>query len=463
MNFALRIAARLSDIPAEQWDALVTQSHGGVLHPALRHAFLNAMETSGDVSQRTGWVPRHLCLYDEQNVLVAAAPAYLKYHSYGEYVFDWAWADAYHRNQLEYYPKLLTAIPYTPVFGNRLLARNPECRTFLVEAITRLLASAATDASLLGECISSWHGLFLDEQTLPPAAAHTFLKRDTVQFHWRNAGSKAGTNAGGKPYESFDAFLQTLTQKKRKNILAERRKVREAGIVVQAVTGHDITPDELDFFYRCYANTYHEHRSTPYLSPAFFQSVVKDMPQQLVFFFARRVAAQADTFSDANAILKPDAAATADAAVTVDASVTADAAVTTNAAVTADTVRPTDSQPGTPLAASLCLQSDTTLYGRYWGSVEHVACLHFETAYYAPLQWAIEQGLQCFEGGAQGEHKMSRGFLPVPASSRHWLAHPAFADAIERYLQRESAGISSYLDELESHPPFRQISGRETE
>ncbi len=403
MNLALRITARLSDIPADAWDNLVKKSHGGVLHPALRHAFLSAMEDSADVGERTGWVPRHLCLHDADDTLIAAAPAYLKYHSYGEYVFDWAWADAYQRNQLEYYPKLLTAIPFTPVFGNRLLAQNDESRAFLLQAIMQTLKQASTDSSIFGERISSWHGLFLDEATLPDMGKTELLKRDTVQFHWRNTGAQ--------PYDSFDAFLATLTQKKRKNILAERRKVAQAGIVVRPVTGHEISAEQLDFFYRCYANTYREHRSLPYLSPDFFKAVISRMPQQLVFFFAERL-----TSADAQ-----------------------------------------------PVAASLCLQSDTTLYGRYWGAMEHVPCLHFETAYYAPLQWAIGQKLQCFEGGAQGEHKMSRGFMPVPASSRHWLAHPAFADAIERYLQRESAGMANYLNELESHPPFRHVSDRVTE
>lgn len=393
MKCVLRIHAQLSDIPALAWDELVRDSHGGVLHPALRHAFLNAMERSGDISERTGWIPRHIALYDETGCLRAAAPAYLKFHSYGEYVFDWAWADAYHRHQLEYYPKLLTAIPFTPVFGNRLLAADAEWRNQLGTTLLQLAREASTCEEPLGWTISSWHGLFMDAPSLPNALAEQTLQRDAVQFHWQNRT--------GEPWPDFAAFLAALNQKKRKNILAERRKVREAGLHVQTITGYDAAAADVAFFYRCYANTYREHRSTPYLSLDFFQQLVQDMPEAVIFFIARR--------------------------------------------------------GDVPVAASLCLQSETTLYGRYWGALESVPCLHFETAYYAPLEWAIARGLQSFEGGAQGEHKMHRGFLPVAANSRHWLAHPAFADAIERYLQRESGGMSAYLEELEAHAPYRHL------
>ena len=394
MNYRTRLYSRFSDIPQPQWDALVVTSHGGVLHPALRHAYLLAMEASGSATPSTGWAACHLGILNDADCLVAAAPVYLKSHSYGEYVFDWAWADAYQRHQLVYYPKLLTAIPFTPVFGRRLLAQDENSRAFLGRALFELAQQSSVSEETLGLRTSSWHGLFLDESDLPALADTACMKRMGVQFHWQNR--VPGTE---EQYQDFEHFLEQLNQKKRKNIRAERRKVEEAGVHVQALEGSEAKDSDWAFFYDCYVTTYRQHHSTPYLTPDFFVRLRHSMPEQVVLFIAKK----ADK----------------------------------------------------PIAASFCLYSTSTLYGRYWGSLEHVPCLHFEAAYYAPLTWAIEKGISRFEGGAQGEHKWSRGFEPVPAQSMHWLAHEGFAEAVDRFLEREGGGISAYMDELKEHNPFK--------
>ena len=377
MNYRTGIVSSLSAIGETAWNALLAAQ--GETNPFLSYAFLHALHESGSASADSGWQPQYLALWDDQDTLAAAMPLYVKSHSYGEYVFDWAWADAYQRNGLDYYPKLLSAIPFTPVTGARLLAVDDAARAALVETL------CATQANTE---ISSTHVLF------PPAAQAQqleeagFMLRSGVQFHWLNQG-----------YADFESFLSTLEQKKRKNIRAERRKVVEAGVTLRRVRGPDITPAEWKLFYKCYANTYAEHHSSPYLNLDFFRRIGAAMPENLLLVVASR--------------------------------------------------------DGRDIAASLVMHNATTLYGRYWGALEHVPCLHFETAYYQPLEFCIEQGLRTFEGGAQGEHKMARGFLPQKTWSAHWLAHPGFADAIERFLERESGGIDSYIDELNERNPFR--------
>jgi predicted N-acyltransferase len=295
-------------------------------------------------------------------------------------VFDWAWANAYQEHGLPYYPKLLSAIPFTPVTGPRLLARDDAARAALIQAL--LATQEGTD-------VSSTHVLFPPDEEARQLADAGFLLRSGVQFHWMNAG-----------YADFDEFLATLEQKKRKNIRAERRKVAEAGVRLRRVRGRDVTPEEWRFFTRCYRHTYAEHHSTPYLNLDFFKRIGAAMPDNLLLVIAER--------------------------------------------------------DGQPIAASLVVHDATTLYGRYWGALEHVPCLHFEAAYYQPLEFCIEQGIAVFEGGAQGEHKMARGFLPTRTWSAHWLAHPAFADAVQRFLEREADGIDGYIDELNDRTPFRR-------
>ena len=376
MNYRTAIVSTLAEIGEAAWsDLLALQAEA---NPFLSYAFLHAMHESGCASADSGWQPQFLVLWQGET-LAAALPLYVKLHSYGEYVFDWAWADAYQQHGLEYYPKLLSAIPFTPVSGSRLLARDGEARAALLAFL-----QAQQEASQ----VSSTHILFPPEAQAVQLEEAGFLLRSGVQFHWINPG-----------YADFEQFLDTLEHKKRKNIRAERRKVREAGVTMRQVRGPDITPALWQFFHRCYSNTYAEHRSSPYLSLEFFERIGASMPGNILLVVAER--------------------------------------------------------EGRAIAASLVIHSADTLYGRYWGALEHVPCLHFETAYYQPLEFCIAQGIATFEGGAQGEHKMARGFLPQKTWSAHWLAHPSFADAVQRFLERERGGIDAYLDELNEHSPFR--------
>ncbi len=378
MNYRTRIISSLSEIGQPAWDELVGMQDNA--NPFLSFAFLDALHETGCASAQSGWQPQYLSLWCEDQ-LHAALPLYVKSHSYGEYVFDWAWADAYQRNGLPYYPKLLSAIPFTPVAGNRLLARDAASRIALIDALCQLQQQNQ---------LSSTHILYPTESEAQALQQAGFMLRSGVQFHWENAG-----------YQSFDEFLATLERKKSKNIRAERRKVADAGIRFRQVRGEQATAADWRFFNRCYAGTYAAHYSTPYLNLAFFERIGATMPQHILLIIAER--------------------------------------------------------DGKPIASSLVIHDRHTLYGRYWGAIETVPCLHFETAYYQPLEFCIRHNIQSFEGGAQGEHKMARGFLPQKTWSAHWLAHPAFADAIEHFLARENGGVEAYLDELNEHPPFRSV------
>lgn len=377
LNYRTHIVSDLSEVGQASWDALVRAQPAPT--PFLSYAFLHALHASGSASPETGWQPQFLLLFDERDVLAAALPLYVKGHSYGEYVFDWAWADAYQRHGLDYYPKLLSAIPFTPVAGSRLLARDAAARAALVDVLRA--TQQATE-------VSSTHVLFPPEDEAAQLRDAGFLLRSGVQFHWLNQN-----------YRSFDEFLATLEQKKRKNIRAERRKVMEAGVTMRRVRGVDATREDWVLFNRCYRNTYREHHSTPYLNLDFFLRIGATMPDNILLVIAEK--------------------------------------------------------EGRAIAASLVIHDADALYGRYWGALEHVPCLHFEAAYYQPLEFCIEQGIATFEGGAQGEHKMARGFLPTRTWSAHWLAHPSFADAVERFLEREAGGIDDYMDELNERNPFR--------
>jgi predicted N-acyltransferase len=376
VNYRTRITTSLLEIGQPAWDTLVCSQADA--NPFLSFAFLNALHETGCASVETGWQPQFITLWrDEQ--LCAALPLYLKSHSYGEYVFDWAWADAYRRNGLDYYPKLLSAIPFTPVTGGRLLASDAAAEAALIAALVNLQKD---------NDISSTHVLYPPQAQAEALERAGFLLRSGVQFHWINQG-----------YRDFEQFLDQLERKKRKNIRAERRKVQEAGVRFRHIPGSEASEADWRFFQRCYDNTYAEHASTPYLNLEFFLSIGKNMPENILLIVAER--------------------------------------------------------DGLAIASSLLMHTSDTLYGRYWGAIDSVPCLHFETAYYQPLEFCIARGITCFEGGAQGEHKMARGFLPVRTWSAHRLAHPAFADAIERFLEREQGGIESYMDELNERNPFR--------
>jgi len=372
-----RILESLTNVDASEWNALVHSS--GEDNPFLRHEFLHALHETGCASERTGWLPQYITVWQEGR-LVAAMPLYLKHHSYGEYVFDWAWADAYHRAGLEYYPKLLSAIPFSPVAGSRLLAADEVHRKLLVRI-----------AFELAEQTSSLHVLFPSDTETESLCSAGMMLRHGVQFHWHNAG-----------YNSFDAFLGDLSSAKRKKIRQERRKVADSGIQMRRLLGREISDEHWRFFTRCYETTYGQHGSMPYLNLALFRRLGETMPECVLL-----VLAELD---------------------------------------------------GKPVASALNLLSGTTLYGRYWGAISHVPLLHFEACYYQAIEFCIERGIAVFEGGAQGEHKLARGFRPVQTCSAHWLKHPRFATAVEQFLERETAGMSVYMDELNERAPFRRAT-----
>lgn len=374
---------RIDEIDAQVWNDLNAAAHSSQIGSCLlSHAFLSAFEKSNSVSSKTGWQPQHL-LISQADQVIAAIPLYAKGHSYGEFVFDWAWADAYQRNGLEYYPKWLVGVPFTPVGGVRLLCAPQH----------KMLAAQALMAWVKRSKLSSLHVLFTEEADQKALKDVGCLTRQHTQFHWFNPA-----------WADFEAYLASLTQSKRKKIRAERRKVAQAGVLTRVVTGTDITSDEWQFFYRCYANTYHMRGNPPYLTTEFFEHVAQTCADNCVMVIAQHSHNQQDI---ASALLWYDK---------------------------------------TP-------DGKTRLYGRYWGALEHVDCLHFEVAYYAPIEWAIANGIDIIEGGAQGEHKLARGFTPVTTQSAHWLAHEGFADAVEQYLERERAGVAAYTDSLKS--PFR--------
>ncbi len=363
----------LTAVTAGEWDSLA----GG--DPFLSHEFLTALHESGCASAATGWTPQYILLR-KNGALEAALPLYLKTHSYGEYVFDWAWADAYHRHGVEYYPKLLSAVPFTPVTGPRLLAATDEARD-------RLVAAALALARELR--VSSLHCLFATREEAQRMVAHGMMPRTTIQFHWANRG-----------YASFDEFLRTFSHDKRKKVRQERRKVADAGIRFKWLEGDEIRERDWSFFNRCYRQTYREHGSSPYLNLEFFSRIGRTMPRHTVMIVAER--------------------------------------------------------GGAAIASSLNLLGPGRLCGRYWGALQHHSALHFETCYYQGIDYCISRGIASFEGGSRGEHKLARGLLPVETFSAHWLAHPEFAGAVGKFLEREATGLEGYVDELNERSPFKQ-------
>jgi predicted N-acyltransferase len=435
IDYVIRVLTSPLEIKAKDWNALLAlQSPEGSLNPFMRHEYLAAMHESGSASPKTGWTPRFITLWDGDK-LAAGCALYLKDHSYGEYVFDHAWANAYHQHGLPYYPKALVAPPFTPVPGPRLLARNAAERLLLVQAAIAWCAK---------EKLSSLHLLFSSDDDVLACEQAGLMLRHTVQFHWSNSAPTLAaprtelalsadvaadlSDASLSQYcgfKSFDDFLMSLAQEKRKKIRQERKKVADAGITFRWALGQDISNDDWDFFYRCYERTYYEHGNAPYLSRDFFQRMQDSMPENWLMFVAEH--------GDGP---KKQKIATSLIAVGTRISWAKDPFDVLN-------------QPENQML---------TAYGRYWGALARVDCLHFEACYYQPLQWCIEHGYTSFEGGAQGEHKMARALLPVKTTSAHWLAHPSFADAVERFLEREGAGIANYMGELEQRSPFKSVT-----
>ena len=372
-----RVVPRMADLDSAAWDALAGDS------PFVRHAFLHALETSGCVGADIGWEPVHLALF-RNGRLEAAMPLYVKHHSWGEFVFDWAWADAYRRHGLNYYPKLVCCVPFSPVPGPRLLAKNDADRATLIQAALKLTQD-------LG--FSSFHILFPTEPDHAALNAAPLMHRSGFQFHWNSC--PPGSNAG---YSSFDDFLKAMTHDNRKKIRQERKKLDKLGVTFRWVEGRDSTDEDWEHFMRCYADTYARHRSDPHLNRAFFADLRANLPDNLVLIIADR--------------------------------------------------------NGMPIACSFCIKDSQRLYGRHWGTLEYVPGLHFETCYQQGIEYAIAHGLQVFEGGAQGEHKLARGLVPTATHSWHWLENAEFREAVDRFLERETDAISHYMDELDG--PFRR-------
>jgi predicted N-acyltransferase len=369
----LKIHENIADIPASQWNALAGSC------PFLKHAFFLALQESGCATATTGWQAQFLTL-SEGDTLVGGMPLYLKSHSWGEFVFDWAWADAYQRQGMKYYPKLLNAVPFTPASGPRILAASPDLRASLLRTALRL-------AEEMG--VSSLHCLFPFEDEARVMEGEGMMLRQGVQFHWRNPG-----------YADFEDYLADMSHDKRKRIRQERRKVREAGIRFEQLSGAQLLDEHWEFFMRCYENTHLQFNSPMALNLNFFRRVSASMAENILLVIA----------------LKDDK----------------------------------------PIAGSLCFYSDEALYGRSWGALEYHPALHFEACYYQAIEFCIARRIPLFEGGAQGEHKLSRGFLPTVTWSAHWLAHPGFYRVVDEYLRRESKGMARYVDDLNERSPFKE-------
>lgn len=364
----------MAQIDAVAWNQLC-----GLDYPFLRHEFLSALEQSAAVCPQTGWETAHLLVMDKQRLL-AALPLYLKTHSWGEYVFDQQWAQAYQQHGLTYYPKLVSAIPFTPCQGQRLLFASGADQT----AVCAILFSFIQQLD-----ISSWHCLFPEHSQLQLLQSLGLSVREGVQFQWFN-----------RNYATFSDFLQTLSADKRKMIKRERRRVVEQGIQIQRIAGPDVTDAQWQVFFRFYALTYLKRSSEPYLNLAFFKQIARTMPEQLLLVLAIK----GDTY----------------------------------------------------VGAALSFIGTDTLYGRYWGCQAEYNALHFEACYYQGLDYCIEHGLARFDSGAQGEHKISRGFEPVTTYSAHWLKDAGFAKAVAQFVDREKKAIQHYKQDAANYLPFKR-------
>jgi hypothetical protein len=378
-DLEVRFLPSLKHVERDDWNAL-----SGTDYPFLRYEFLSALEDSGCTDADSGWQPYHATLF-RGDALIALMPLYLKSHSYGEYVFDWSWADAYRRHGRPYYPKLLTAVPFTPATGPRLCVAAGEdmgqCAGVLTSAVRRLAEQQE---------LSSWHVLFPGDEEAGVLEGLGLSLRRGSQFHWFN-----------RDYASFDDFLASFNSRKRKSLKRERRRVAEQGIELQILRGAEISHADWNDFYRFYQMTYAKRSGHGgYLNRDFFLRLGADLPEHCVMVRA--------------------------------------------------------SQEGEAVAGSLCLRSSDTLYGRYWGCVRELDCLHFEACYYQGIDYCIREGLARFDPGAQGEHKIQRGFTPISTVSGHWMADPAFARAIDDFTRREEDHIDAYIREASSYLPFKQ-------
>ena len=379
-TFQITFLTSLQQIDAAAWNALCADDY-----PFTRYEFLAALEQSGSVNAEAGWQPQHLIVKDGDEI-VAAMPLYLKFHSYGEYVFDWSWADAYQRYGLHYYPKLINAIPFTPCTGARLLLKDETQQEKLVPHIVTAIKQRAQELNA-----SSWHCLFPTPELSGLLVGEKISQRMGSQFHWFNRG-----------YNSWDDFVGTMTSRKRKNINKERRAVAEQGITFVAKEKEEITVEDWKVFYQFYCNTYLKRSGhLGYLTEAFFNLLRENFSDYSLMIIAKH--------------------------------------------------------NEKPIAASLYFKDSKTIYGRYWGCIAEYDFLHFETCYYQGIDYAIKHGLQRFDGGAQGEHKIQRGFEPTKTFSNHWLVRDDFQHAIDNFLETEKKSIDAYIEDAKTYLPFKEL------
>ena len=374
-RYTATILSHIRDVSAANWDGLIPSGN----HPFLSHRFLLALEESGSAIPETGWAPRHIWVEDENGQVIGAAPLYAKSHSRGEYVFDHSWANALMRAGIDYYPKLQCSVPFTPATGPRLLSKTAEGK----EAVAAAMLQACSEWGMSGV-----HLTFLEKDDRAALKALGFAPREDRQFHFINRG-----------YEDFDAFLASLTSRKRKNIRKERKAAQE-GVTIKRLIGDDLKDEHWDVFYRCYLDTGERKWGRPYLTRGFFDHMQQTMRDDICL-----VMAEAD---------------------------------------------------GTPIAAALNFIGSDALYGRNWGSLVHKRFLHFELCYYQAIEAGLELGLPRVEAGAQGEHKLARGYEPVVTHSAHWLSHPGLMQGVEDYLIRERSAVEQEVDILAKHTPFRK-------
>ena len=362
----------------DEWNALIDDDN-----PFARYEFLNALEQHDCVGQTYGWLPQHI-IVRENGTLIGASPMYLKNNSYGEFVFDWAWADAYHRSGVEYYPKLVTSIPYTPATGQRFLIKEKQRYTEISQLIIRV---GLQHAKAIG--VSSVHWLFTNEQDTRELENQNLMLRLGCQFHWQN-----------KNYTDFDHYLSFFNSKNRKKIKRERKQIQQQEISIEIKTGHEMTNELWHIYHDFYTSTFDKKSGMATLSLNFFKAIGETMPDNILVLFAKHE----DHY----------------------------------------------------VASAFCIRGKNTLFGRHWGCNAEFDSLHFELCYYQGLEYCINHGLNRFEPGAQGEHKIYRGFLPTETWSSHWLAHPEFNTIIRKHVQHEQQGMQHYIKEMQSHSPFKK-------
>ena len=372
----IEICNQLQQIDPEQWNALVQDNN-----PFLRHEFLSALETHQCVGEHFGWLPRHIAIY-QQDELVAAMPLYEKYNSYGEFVFDNAWANAWHQHGLQYFPKLVSAIPYTPATGQRMLVKS-ELQQSHYPVLLNVIEQVAEKVDASGA-----HILFPETEQLQWLQANELMIRHDCQYHWHN-----------QSYQSFDDFLSRLSSRKRKNIVKERQSVKQSGVTLRRLNGYEASDDDWKNMARFYERTFAEKWGTATLNYDFFREVARTMPKQVLLVLAE--------------------------------------------------------QNNTCIAGAMLYRSNSRLYGRFWGCDKTVRGLHFEACYYQGIEYCIEHGLKVFEPGAQGEHKIARGFVPTLTRSAHYMRHGHFKEAIAQFIEQEKLNVLSYIDETSKNLPYK--------